>query len=440
MKVYCKNNMLKSNSRKVIFAIGGKKNSKLFADVVVENLSYEVVHIFDDPEDKECRLPEILKKEIEIYLKKNHLRPVAFIAFARNTVNNSVENIALLFDDLSANAKYKNAKFIGPSFASAEIFSNKWVATKQLQSDGFSCLQTVKVTANSVEEIKKKLKEKEFPLPSVLKATNLTGGTGLLLVNTPEDLELQYRAHLRQGITESILTEYLEGQEVSLEFLYLDNEFFVFPMSFKENTNLSLDHGDSKIKIAGYLKSIAPIYKEALKMGKKYNTKGYFAIEGIVYDCKKGKWKIMEGMTRFTGSYPMLNATCPPFDSLRAVFEYIEDKPWNKVTVKNQVVFQLPVFKESKEEAERMVVEINRLSWIITARVEDLFLLPLSLDKRIRIQITFKAEEKENFHEQLKQLSTILDDPNVPNRIYKAINKLNKNFPDLIIKKGIFDI
>lgn len=40
-----------------------------------------------------------------------------------------------------------------------------------------------------------------------------------------------------------------------------------------------------------------------------------------------------------------------------------------------------------------MVNNLKRYKWIVSARVEDMSKLPFSLDKIIRIQITFKVEK-----------------------------------------------
>jgi len=63
--------------------------------------------------------------------------------------------------------------------------------------------------------------------------------------------------------------------------------------------------------------------------------------------------------------------------------------------------------------------------------------LPLSLDKRIRIQITFKVEK--NFSEQIKTIEKILKNHEINKRIYEAINKINILFPELVYNKKLIN-
>lgn len=418
--------------KNIIFTIGGRKNSKLFCDALPHDHKYEIIHIDDDIKKEKCKSPKQIKKEIYSYLKKNGNKPIAIISFARNTVYNSVENIAKTFDLLSVDEKFKNCKFIGPYFSSAKLFSDKWTATKKLKSDGYNMLETIKIDKRLLA--KEKLK---FSWPAVLKATNLTGGIGMYLVKKRKNLLSKYKSQLKQGVEKSILTEYLEGPEISFELLSLGNKLFMLPMSIKESTNLSLDHGDSKIKICGYLKPINLIYNEVISIAKKYKINGYFAVEGILYDKNNKKWKIMEAMTRFTGSYPMINEACYPFNAFYAIFQYINNKKWIPEKNKHRIVIQLPVFKKNAQQAEKMVNNLKHYKWIVSARVEDMSKLPLSLDKRIRIQITFKVEK--NFSEQIKIIEKILKNHEINKRIYEAINKINILFPELVYNKKLIN-
>jgi hypothetical protein len=416
----------------IIFTIGGRKNSKLFCEIIPRDHKYKIIHIDDDIKDKKCKSSIKIKKEIYFYLKNTKNRPIALISFARNTVSNSVENIAKTFDLLSADKKFKNCKFIGPFFHSAKLFSNKWTATKKLKSDGYNVLDTIKIT-------KKCLINKEFKnsWPAVLKATNLTGGIGMYLIKKRKNIFSKYKSQIKQGIKESILTEYLEGPEISFELLSLGNKLLMLPMSIKESTNLSLDHGDSKIKICGYLKPIKPIYNEVVSIAKKYKINGYFATEGILYDLHNKKWKIMEAMTRFTGSYPMINAACYPFNAFNAIFQYIDNKKWQPEKNNHRVVIQLPVFKKNIKQAEKMVNELKQYKWIISARVEDMSKLPLSSDKRVRIQTTFKVEK--NFSQQLKIIEKILKNHEITKKIHKVIFEINSLFPELVYNKKLIN-
>ncbi|KUK66661.1 MAG: hypothetical protein XD85_0074 [Parcubacteria bacterium 34_609] len=59
------------------------------------------------------------------------------------------------------------------------------------------------------------------------------------------------------------------------------------------------------------------------------------------------------------------------------------------------------------------------------------------MDKRIRIQITFKVEK--NFSEQIKTIEKILKNHEINKRIYEAINKINILFPELVYNKKLIN-
>lgn len=428
-------------NKEAIITIGSRRFSKDFQSVIPPELPYRVFHISEESENGIAKSPSVLVDETKKLVRIVGRYPHAVVSFGRNTVIGSVENIATALDELRKLSEYNTTKFIGPGVDTAYSFHDKWISTQILERNGFSVLRTVKVTDQNLKDIEGMLISGEFPSPALLKATNLTGGIGLRLVEEPSDLERQYASQKEQGITESVLTEYLIGPEVSVELLYLDDEILVFPISIKDPTEKTLKHGDSKVKICGYINPIPSILNEAVAIARKYNTTGYFAIEGIMYDLKERKWKIMEGMTRFTGSYPMLNATLPSFDSLRAVFYYINGQPWYPRSEYNQVVvIQVPVFKENLEEAEKMIQTLKEADWIVQARVDNLADLPLSIDGRIRIQVTFKAGEGDELARRCEYLEDRLADTTVLPRIKTSLARLDQYFPDLVYKNNLFNL
>lgn len=430
---------IKSVNKKLIITIGSSRYSHDFeASIPLKSMQkYKIYHVSDEDEYGEARSPQAILKQILSASKKGN--PYAVISFARSTVIGSVENVAKVLEELKRRGAYVDCKFIGPSFVAARTMSNKLLSAKSMKKNRYSLLKTVVVNDSNIQKIYKELESATFPLPAVLKATYLSGGAGMHLVRNPQDLFLAYKTHKKQKITESILTEFLIGPEASVEMLYLGPDIFVFPMSIKDPTNEYLDHGDNKVKIAGYLYPLDGIQTEAVKIAKKYDAFGYFAIEGIIFDLIKRGWKIMEGTPRFTGSYPMFNATVPGFDSMAAIFNFIDNKTWTpSPTIQQQVVMQIPIFMNSKEMAEKVVIQLLQNNWIVFARVEDLSELPFSTDERIRIQITFKARTDGDLQSHVKYMQELSNDHTIKERIMASIKRLNNYFPDLVYRKNIF--
>lgn len=430
---------IKSINKKLIITIGSSRYSHDFEASIPfkSKRKYKIYHVSDEDEHGKARYSKAILEQVLSASKEFDLRAV--ISFARSTVIGSVENVAKVLEDLKQRDAYIDCKFIGPSFLAAKTMSNKLLSAKSMKRNRYSLLKTVVISDSNIQKIYKELESEVFPLPSVLKATYLSGGAGMHLVRNPQDLFFAYKTHKKQKITESILTEFLIGPEASVEMLYLGSDIFVFPMSIKDPTNESLDHGDNKVKIAGYLYPLDGIRMEAVEIAQKYDAFGYFAIEGIIFDLTQRRWKIMEGTPRFTGSYPMFNATIPGFDSMAAIFNFIDNKTWTpSSTIKQQVVIQIPIFMNSKEMAEKVVMQLLQNSWIVFARVENLSELPFSTDERIRIQITFKAGTDGDLQSRVKYMQELSNNHTIKERIMASIKRLDDYFPDLIYRKNIF--
>lgn len=430
---------IKSINKKLIITIGSSRYSHDFETSIPlkSKQKYKIYHVSDEDERGKARSPKAILKQVLSVSKKGD--PRAVISFARSTVIGSVENVAKVLEDLKKEKGIRDYKLIGPSFIAAKTLSNKWLAAKSMKRLKYSVLKTICVNGSNLNNIYKRLKTNLFSLPAIIKATYLSGGAGMRFVQSPQDLISQYKLQRKQKIVESILTEFLVGPEVSVEMLYLGTDIFVFPMSVKDPTNESLDHGDNKVKIAGYINPIVNIQTEAVDIAKKYCSSGYFAIEGIVYNLKKRQWKIMEGTPRFTGSYPMFNATLSHFETMKAIFKYIDAQSWiPSPAPRQQVVMQIPIFSKSVSRAEKVVNRLKQLDWIVFARVEDLSKLPFSEDNRIRIQITFKAGGSNDLQKRISVMQKIANDKTIEGRIVSSIKRLDEYFPDLVHEKSIY--
>lgn len=82
--------------------------------------------------------------------------------------------------------------------------------------------------------------------------------------------------------------------------------------------------------------------------------------------------------------------------------------------------------------------QLEKINWIVFARVENLSELPFSTDKRIRVQITFKAGSDKDLQKRVFIMEKILEDKTIRGRIISSIKRLDVYFSDLVYKKEIF--
>src|SRR3989344_4631365 len=307
--------------------------------------------------------------------------PVRFVAFRTAGIGNlSISIITMILK-----------MFLSVSLVVISVFLLKKTLT--LNKFSKNTLINTKLTDKNIFKIMVMIDMDKFPMPAVLKATNLTGGAGIVLITCSKELILEYSKLKEKGIKELILTEYCVGPETSVEILCLGDKQFIYPMALKESTNESLVHADNKIKISGYVNNIPHLDQEVLALCRKYKIQGYFSVEGIIYDSIANKWKIMEGMTRFTGNHPLVNGSNTSFDSMEAIYKFICNEPYFPASSdKFRVVIQLPIFKQKKMyNIKNLIDNLGNPKWILLKRLDYSGGLPYLTEERDRIQITFIA-------------------------------------------------
>lgn len=422
---------------KLIITVGSKTySSKLNAYFAKDN-RFELRHISEEVHLGQSKTTEQLYKEIFSVIDNEKLDLVSLVAFGRSSVLGSVENISAAIKKISNKFASLKIKVIAPPPQSALIFSNKLKTTLELRKYTKNTLVTKKVTDKNIYKIANMIDKDKFLIPAVLKATNLTGGAGISFINSSKKLISDYSKLKNNGIREFILTEYCVGPETSVELLCLGKQKFIYPMAIKEATSDSLAHADNKIKISGYVNNIPHLDKEVLALANRYKIQGYFSVEGIIDNSVKNEWKIMEGMTRFTGNHPMVNGSNTSFDSMEAIYKYICNKPcFVTKSVGFRMVIQLPIFKDKNEvNSEELLESLKTPKWILLKRVDRLADLPFSADNRVRIQITFIAGSEQQLNTRIEYLTERLRDVSIKSRIKSYILYLNNRFPKMINKK-----
>lgn len=423
--------------KQLVITIGSKTYSDRLNAYFQKNNRFVLRHLSEEASIGHSKSIDQLYNEILSIISTEKFNLNTLVAFGRSSVLGSVENIALAIEKVSNAHGSSKIKVIAPPSKSACIFSNKLKTTLELRKFTKNILSTTAVSDKNLLKVAAMLDDGKFPKPAVLKATNLTGGAGIVLITSGAELILKYSLFKKQGIQEFILTEYCVGPETSVEILSLGEQQFVYPMALKESTNDSLTHADNKIKISGYVNNIPHLDKEVLMLCNEYKIQGYFSLEGIIYDSVENRWKIMEGMTRFTGNYPMVNGSNIFFDAMEVIYKYICNEQCFSFKGGNfRMVIQLPVFKqEDITKIDKLVENLGNPKWILLKRIDHLATLPYSTDIRHRIQITFIAGTELQLSKRVKYLGTRLEDVTVGPRIRDFIKYLNDRFPKMINKK-----
>lgn len=396
-------------SKKYIYAFGGLRYFEALKKETDEN-KFILIHIADELEDTPsyAKSPEaIVGLFNDIYDSSTEV--AAFVNLGRGTVIGGLENIAKSWDIIrEQHPELKEVTFIGPSYEAARTFFDKKLIWQAFGEEGIAAPKTVELdTMMSSEEIVQR--SKVVPFPAVLKATKLSGGRGMKLVSTTEELIATYDEFKEADLGELILTEYVDGIEVSFAVLRLGDTFMRMPACYKEETSLDLKHPDSKVKLAGGFKEFEDAYSAVEKLMARLDITGWLYLEGILYKDAEGKpaIKFIEGATRLSGNSAIEIGALEDFNFYRTLLKWIEDASIG-FAYRNRLAIQYASFKH---HGEADVEKLLALEWVLEARYEDLAKVPFSTDDRTRIRISFIGETFEVAKERAEVIAKIVDNP-----------------------------
>ncbi len=407
-------------SKKYIYVFGGLQYFKAMQQEANKD-KFVLVHIADELEDASsyAKSPEIIAALFEdAYDNKKEVS--AFINLGRGTVIGGLENIAKAWDIIKErHPELKSILFVGPSHKAAKTFFDKKLIWRILEKEGIATPKTLEIdTTLNMEEIMKR--SSGFPFPAVLKATKLSGGRGMKLVNSSEELGDTFNEFKKANLGELILTEYVDGIEVSFAVLRLGNTFMRMPACYKEKTSFDLKHPDSKVKLAGGFKEFEDAYGAVEKLMTTLNITGWLYLEGILHKDDNGKSTIqfIEGATRLSGNSPIEIGSLEGFNFYNTLMSWIENACIG-FAHRNRLCIQYASFKHHGEADVKKLLALN---WVLEARYEDLAKVPFSTDDRTRIRISFIGETFDLAKERSNEIAKIVDNPEFTLDIHKALD------------------
>jgi hypothetical protein len=414
-----------------ILTVGSGRQSQEFADEVRAD-GWQIVQLTEEAAPWQARTTDEVLNDAARLIAKADSPPSALVNFGRASLPGGITNIAEAFEGLlSRNLVSAAIPIIGPPGWSARIFDDKWLTYQSLTKHGFPCPLTEEITPESVRRLKNDLHIGRFPLPAVLKVTNLTGGAGMRLVSSPDDLEpaIADLASLERPL---ILTEFLSGDEISIDVLRLGNDTLVFPPGLKQSTDRNLSHADHKIKVNGLLGAIDEISDHARRIAEIHEIQGFLSIEGVVLDRKTPRWAILEGAARVTNNFQMQNASLG-FRSFLAISRFLQKNLWLPEGARRQhLALSLPVYLH---HGARSLKTIEQFPWVMQAKIENLAEMPLSTDSRSRLTVKFVPGSE--LMQRCASLAAATGDSDIPGRVFSEIDRLRRDYTALVVNEDV---
>jgi len=426
--------------KKYIYAFGGLRYFEALKNEADEN-KFVLVHVADELEDTPsyAKSPEVIAAFFgDVYDDSQEV--AAFVNLGRGTVIGGLENIAKSWDLIrEQHPRLKEISLIGPSYDAAKTFFDKKLIWHAFEEEGVAAPKTVELnTSLATEEVISR--GADVPFPAVLKATQLSGGRGMKLVNSTNELLDVFNEFKEANLGDLILTEYVDGIEVSFAVLRLGDTFMRMPACYKEETSLDLKHPDSKVKLAGGFKEFEDAYSAVEKLMTKLDITGWLYLEGILYkdDENRPAIKFIEGATRLSGNSPIEVGSLEGFNFYSTLLRWIENRSIG-FAYRNRLCIQHASFKH---HGEVDVEELLALDWVLEARYEDLAKVPFSTDDRTRIRISFIGETFDMAKERAGVIAAIVDNPDFALDVQRVLNSYAKSdylYESIKLSSGAWD-
>ncbi|MCU5237113.1 ATP-grasp domain-containing protein [Bacillus cereus] len=409
-----------------ILTIGSKRQSKELAKYI-SKYNISVHHIVEEESEWIVKPYNEILKQVESVISDSVCSPLAIINLGRSTVPKGIELIAKCSQEIKLKfAKYlMDTKIIGPTYAAARIFNDKWLTYKVLRDNHFLLPYTekLKIVDNHLDT-----NLSNFPFPAVFKLTALTGGAGMVYIE--QEQELLYKINkFKTEKFDRIISEFIQGYEFSIVVLSLGENVLVHPIGLKAPTSIDLTHVDNKIKVNGYLKNIECIENDVIKLVKQFNIQGHFTLEGIIISQEPFSYVVLETATRITGSFQISNASLG-FNPFEAIGKYVLGMEWLPKEKRQNISISIPIYKHNYKST---IQALKKYSWIIDSRLDELEKMPFSIDKRTRITVGLIIDHL--LIEKLNILQMETGDFTIINRVKQEFVQLNHAFPEMISER-----
>jgi hypothetical protein len=421
-------------TKRYVYTFGAKSYGDQFRKEAAD-MGITAVHIIDERPDKPsyAKTVEQIMADFETQYDPES-SVLGFVSFGRASVIGGLEHTAKAWELLHAkHAGLKATKFIGPSYAAARKFFNKKRMSKLFVEYGIDIPATKDLTGRLADELIVELKAEKFPFPALIKTTELAGGRGMALVRSLDDFTATFEELKGLGLTEFILSEYIDGLEVSFAAVRLDDTFLRLPPCYKEETYTDLTHPDSKVKLTGVFKYFDDIYEKLERIMQQEKITGFIFIEAILQRTSEGGYslKFIEGATRLGGNSVLEFASLEGFSLHHALLEWLTtgnvDFPFGE---KNLLCVQHATFTHhGQEDVEKLLAK----PWVLEAKLEDLGSMPFSTDKRTRIRISFVGPDMPTASQRLQEIGGIVGNSDYAPHVNGIFKMYQQRYPELCL-------
>lgn len=402
----------------VLLTVGSKRQATELCSVA-SDLGYIVAweHVREDLADWAARDTDAVYDDLLTALRQLPRTPDAVLNFGRASVPDGIRRIASAIDLLVRNGLLgPTTKVIGPSAYAAEVWGNKALIADSLRRLDLPIPLTQSVDVGSAHKLGQSIDHGEFPTPVVVKVVDLTGGAGMRYARDSGEFAAAVRelSHLSRPM---VITEFVGGDEVSIDVLRLGSDTLVYPPGFKTTTTASLTHADHKIKVNGVVRSLPRFTADVCRIVEAFDLQGFFSLEGIITRAAPPEWRIIEGATRVTNNLQMQDASLG-FDSFAAVIKYIAGLPWLPSSEKLNLALSIPIYQHKEQDS---VKALAKYEWVRQVKIEDLAQMPDSRDTRRRLTVKVSVT---HLTEQLAILSEVTGDSSLASRVISEVDRV----------------
>lgn len=352
---------------------------------------------------------------------------VALIGLSRGSIIRGVENVAKAIElIINRYPELRDTYIFSPSPDAAEIFTHKARMAELLKQMGLDIPQTTSLNLNEAAP------PLTMPYPVVVKAPDLAGGRGMILAENDAEYQKALQDMKKDGHSEVVVSQYIDGLEISFAVLRLGNTFLRLPPCLKEGTSLDLKHPDNKVKFTGIAVYPSDIYEKIETCMTKHNIHGLLYFEAIA-KAQKEKYKLyfLEGASRISGNSPIEFAALADFDFYQALARWVDIREVH-FGFGHQLCIQFASYIHHGEED---IKKLSQLPWVIEAKLEDMGQLPHATNHSHRIRVSFIAKDFSTLPKRCKTLSTIFNNPDFGKQIQDVLNTYRQDHPDVLFRK-----
>jgi hypothetical protein len=390
----CKGNEIMKTLSSIL-TIGSKSLSRQFEDVAATR-GLKVINLSECSDSTgSLKNVDVLMEEIVQVFERG--TPRAVIVFGRSSSIGGIPRIAEAWCKVcAAIAVPSSVLYIGPSPEGAAVLNDKTRTYAELSKLGWTIPEHYPIGEMTDGEIA------EVKFPIVVKATNLTGGCGQILVGNLVETRNALEKLRSIGLTDLFAMEFLDGVEVSYSIVRLGTECIPMPVCYRGPTSLDLRHPDSKIKLTGVFPPDPNIYEKLNQLATRFCVQGPLGIEGVLVNTKTGlTFVVLESCTRLSGSTPIRLGSLKTWSLFEAMTSFVMNIDYtHDLNLRPGVQFPI----EYSGEAESL---LSQKPWLLGSKVEDLSQLPYSMKSGKRIRVSFCADSMGELYERAEQLSRI---------------------------------